>query len=223
MEDEFAVPFPFEPWLWPVPFRTGDDPPLELDPTPVTSADAPPEPPFLEGGFGCLGPPFPDGPEDGDDGGGTTPPPAAPPPRPAAPTPAALDPAPLPPAPAAAPTPLIAVAPRAARATPPAASDPTAAAPAAAVVPVPRRSPPVNAGAPPRTAENSFGICQQSIKKISAAPITSNAFIAGVVDVLTAWASGIHPSDMSIPTPISRYSSMILTPFATPNPMYRST
>ena len=47
--------------------------------------------------------------------------------------------------------------------------------------------------------------------------------MAGFVDELTAWASGIHPSDMSIPTPISRYSSIILTPFATPNPMYRST
>jgi hypothetical protein len=98
-----------------------------------------------------------------------------------------------------------------------------AAAPATKLVPVPTRSPPVSAGAPPRTAEKSFGICQQSIKNMSAAPITSNASIAGVAEVLTASASGIQPSDIFIPTPMSRYRSMILTPFETPKPMYRST
>ena len=166
--------------------RVGDDPPLELEPTPATSADVPPDPQFLDGGFGCFGPPFPDGPEDGDDGGGTKPPPAAPPlQRPATPTPAALNPAPLPPAPAAAPTPLIAAAPRAARATPPAAREPTAAAPATSPVVVAIRSPPVKAGAPPKTAENSLGICQHNIMKITAAPITSNAVRAGWADVPT--------------------------------------
>jgi hypothetical protein len=45
------------------------------------------------------------------------------------------------------------------------------------------KSPPESAGEPPNTAENSLGICQQSIMYISAAAITSSAIISGVGDV----------------------------------------
>jgi hypothetical protein len=81
------------------------------------------------------------------------------------------------------------------------------------------RSPPVNAGAPPKTAEKSFGICQQSIRKISAAPMISKAPIAGCADVLTCCASVIQVTEMFIPVPISRYSSMIFSPVETARPM----
>jgi hypothetical protein len=91
--------------------------------------------------------------------------------------------------------------------------------PATTAVPVASRSPPVSAGEPPSTAEKSFGICQHSMRKIRDAPITSNASIAGEAEVATACALGIQSSEMFMPTPISRYSSMILTPFETPKPM----
>src|SRR3954453_23732957 len=42
------------------------------------------------------------------------------------------------------------------------------------------KSPPVRAGDPPRTAANSFGICQQSIMKMIEAPIISSADIPGL-------------------------------------------
>ena len=66
------------------------------------------------------------------------------------------------PLPAAAPPPAAPAAP-AAKPTPAAAKEPAATVPATIAVPVETRSPPVNAGAPPRTADNSFGICQQHI------------------------------------------------------------
>src|SRR5579883_2289826 len=145
-----------------------------------------------EGGGGCAGAP-PPGPSS----------PAAPPELPPA-----IDP------PAAA-----ARAPPARRPAPASALAPTMTAADPSVVTVETRSPPVSAGDPPSTAANSFGICQHSIMKMSAAPITSKADIAGVGEVPTPAAIVCHPTAKSIPAPISRYSSMILTPVETPRAM----
>jgi hypothetical protein len=71
----------------------------------------------------------------------------------------------------------------------PAPSEPTAKAPAAIAVPVVTKSPPVRAGEPPSTALNSLGICQQSIMKITAPPMVSNAVIAGCAEAPTVAAS----------------------------------
>jgi hypothetical protein len=66
------------------------------------------------------------------------------------------------------------------------------------------KSPPERAGDPPNTAENSLGICQQSIMKIIAAPIMSNALIIGLPDVATLVAATCQSTAKLKPAPISR-------------------
>src|SRR5581483_6060836 len=102
------------------------------------------------------------------------------------------------------PTPLSAAAPRAANAAPPAASEPTAAAPATRLIAVDIKSPPVKAGAPPRTAENSFGICQHNIMKMTAAPMMSNAPIIGLEDADMVVAAVSQSTAKFRPAPINR-------------------
>src|SRR5947199_578266 len=59
--------------------------------------------------------------------------------------------------------------------TPVAAIEPTATALPARNAEVPTRSPPVSPGDPPSTAENNFGICQQSIMTMMEATIIPRA------------------------------------------------
>jgi hypothetical protein len=70
-------------------------------------------------------------------------------------------------------------------------------------VPVETRSPPESAGDPPSTAANSFGTCQQSIIKMSAAPMTSKPVMLGFGDVPMPAASSNQPPERLIPVPIS--------------------
>jgi len=107
--------------------------------------------------------------------------------------------------------------------TPAAPAEPTAIAALPTMTPVESRSPPVNAGAPPRTAENSRGICQQSIIKINAAPITSKAVMYGCADVPIPWASASQPLPSPSPAEIRQYRRTILTPIDIANPRYLST
>jgi len=135
------------------------------------------------GGSGCRREPIPEPTSLLGLAGGDS---DAPPPVPAPAAPAALTPdtafaTPLDPefpAAAAVPAPARALAPPASAPTP--AATEAAATPAlATITPVEIKSPPVSAGPPPRTAAKSFGICQHSIIKISAAPITSKAVMLG--------------------------------------------
>ena len=85
--------------------------------------------------------------------------------------------------------------------------------------PVETRSPPESAGDPPRTAANSFGICQHNIMKMIEAPMISSADIAGLeLDAIFS-ASDIQSTERLMPVPIRRYRSMILTPVETPSPI----
>ena len=88
--------------------------------------------------------------------------------------------------------------------TPVAAIEPTATALPARNAEVPTRSPPVRAGDPPSTAENNFGICQQSIMKMMEAPIISRADIAGLELEAIFSACVIQSTERFIPVPISR-------------------
>jgi hypothetical protein len=81
--------------------------------------------------------------------------------------------------------------------------DATIAVPPTTAAPVETRSPPERAGDPPRTAAKSFGTCQQSIIKMSAAPITSKPVMLGLVEVPMPTASFSHPPETFIPTPMS--------------------
>ena len=76
--------------------------------------------------------------------------------------------------------------------TPVAAIEPTATALPARNAEVPIRSPPVSAGDPPSTAENNFGICQQSIMKMIEAPMISSADMAGLASDAIFCASVIQ-------------------------------
>src|SRR5262249_54907458 len=84
--------------------------------------------------------------------------------------------------------------------------EPVARAPLAIAATVPAKSPPVRVGDPPSTAEKSLGICQQSIIKMTAAPITSKAVIKGRADALTLCASSIQFSPRFIPAAMRQYS-----------------
>ncbi len=94
--------------------------------------------------------------------------------------------------------------PAAAEPTPVAAIEPTATALPARNAEVPTRSPPVSAGDPPSTAENNFGICQQSIMKMMEAPIISSADIAGLYLEAILSACVIQSVERFMPVPISR-------------------
>jgi hypothetical protein len=95
-------------------------------------------------------------------------------------------------------------APATAEPTPVAAIEPTATALPARNAEVPTRSPPVSAGDPPSTAENNFGICQQSIMKMMEAPIISSADIAGLELEAILSACVIQSVERFMPVPISR-------------------
>ena len=160
--------------------------------------ELPPGP--FAGGPGCLGCPFGDA-LPGKLGGGTVPPPVRPPLPIALLTEViALDAPPAPLVPAAFAT---LAAPPAIAAPAPVAKELTAAAPATTPVAVATGSPPERAGDPPRTAAKSLGICQQSIMKISAAPITSNPVMLGLGEVPIPAASLSQPPERLMPTPIS--------------------
>ena len=62
----------------------------------------------------------------------------------------------------------------------------------------------MSAGDPPSTAENSFGICQQSIMKMIEAPMISSADIAGLALEAMFWASVIQSTERFMPVPINR-------------------
>jgi hypothetical protein len=162
-------------------------------------------------------------PGDGDEGGDTEPPPTDEP-DPTEPTlaTAVVVVEPAPPALAADPVRAAALLPPANALTPSIAEPPTANAALPTTAPVAMRSPPVNAGAPPITAANSFGICQQHIMKMRDPPITSKAVMAGRADVAIACASASQPRLKPNPAEIRQYSRMILMPMETARPMYRS-
>src|SRR5215472_701828 len=140
------------------------------------------------GGSGCRREPpsLELAPRDEPFGGGTEPP-AAPPARPPRPTPATALITPVVELPllAAALVPPSAALPPAVAVTAPAPMEATARPVPTTASPVPQRSPPASAGAPPTMAANSFGICQQHIMKINAAPITSKATMLGCGPVPT--------------------------------------
>jgi len=145
----------------------------------------------------------------------------APPPVPfAAPTPATALEAPdaeLPPPPAPGPRPLDASVPPPSNIPAPVPMPEPVARAALAIAPtVAARSPPVRVGAPPRTPAKSLGICQHSIMKITAAPITSKAVIKGRADALTLCASSIQFRPRFMPAAMRQYSRRILIDLADP-------
>ena len=162
-----------------------------------------PDDPELPGGSGCLGLPDPEPcPEPlGPGGGGTEPPPS--PVDPMSPALLTLSADPVP-ALAAAPTPPNARAPPASTPAPPAATLQRRHRLRSGKYRAAMKSPPDNAGEPPSTAENSFGICQHSIMYINAAAITSSATISGDADVEAPCASATHALPRFVPTEMSR-------------------
>jgi hypothetical protein len=237
LADELVLPFVAPPGDEGDPCGASAPDSVKADPNPRAGASfSKPEPPSdsppieasdigadaLEGGSGCRRKPALEAGSLLALWGGATVLPLPAPPDPTALTLATAFATPLDPefpAAAADPVPASAPAPPASAPIPAAATEAAATPALPTITPVEIRSPPVRAGPPPRTAANSFGICQHSIIKISAAPITSKAVMLGCGAVPTPCASASQPLPRPSPADIRQYSRTILIPMATANPM----